>query len=137
MSNVPTLVPESEYSITAMRSSGPGGQHVNKVSTAVLLRFDIKASSLPETTKQRLLELKDKRITLDGVVVLKSNAFRSQQKNKESVIAKLHALIQQASHVPKKRKPTKPTKESVEKRKAEKARKAELKSMRKKPDTDR
>ena len=128
------VIPESEYTISAVRSSGPGGQHVNKVSTAIVLRFDIKASTLPDEIKQRLLESKDKRITDEGVVILKASTYRSQQRNKEEAINKLHVLIERASRTRKKRKPTKPSKAAIAKRLAEKMRKSELKAQRKKPD---
>lgn len=128
-----TDLSESEYTITAVRASGPGGQHVNKVSTAVVLRFDISASSLPETVKQRLLASGDNRITEEGIVLIKSGNFRSQLRNKEAAVERLQELIAEASKVRKQRKPTKPTKAAVEKRLDEKAQRGELKTLRKKP----
>ncbi len=126
-------IPESEYTISATRSSGPGGQHVNKVSTAIVLRFDINASSLSEKTKQRLLETKDSRITDEGVLVIKSSAHRSQLRNKEAAILRLHEIVQAAAKEKKKRKATKPSKSAVEKRLEEKTIRGVIKEQRKKP----
>ena len=126
------VVPAREYTLTAVRSSGPGGQHVNKVSTAVVLRFDIAASSLPEKIKIRLLNLKDKRISSEGILVIKSGASRSQLMNRQTVIDRLHAIIHKAAKPAKRRIKTKPPKSSVEKRLQKKSHKSELKSQRKK-----
>lgn len=125
-------IPESEYQITTMRSSGPGGQHANKVETAVQLRFDIRASSLEIDIKDKLLALNDRRITNDGVLILKSEQFRGQIKNKEAVIERLHAFILEATKPQKTRKVTKPTRASVEVRLESKAKRGKIKGQRKK-----
>jgi ribosome-associated protein len=123
-------VPESEVDISAIRAQGAGGQNVNKVSSAIHLRFAINASSLPEQIKQRLLDLNDQRITKDGVVVIKSQVHRSQEKNKVDALQKLNALIASVALVPKLRRPTKPSRSSQTKRLDGKNLRGQVKSMR-------
>src|SRR5262245_60439935 len=102
-------VPDSEIEIHAMRSQGAGGQHVNKVSSAVHLRFDIKASSLPSLYKEGLLKVRDHRISEDGILTIKAQQFRSQEQNREDALNRLCLLIQSVAVPRRKRKPTKPT----------------------------
>ena len=123
-------IPESELVFSAIRASGPGGQNVNKVSTAVQLRFDIQASSLGAEIKQRLLNYSDSRINKDGSVVIKAQRFRSQDKNKQDAISRLQTLILKATHVKRKRIATKPGRASKEKRLREKKKLGDKKSGR-------
>ncbi len=124
-------VPEHEVELSAIRAQGPGGQNVHKVSSAVHLRFDIRASSLPAHVKHRLLALGDQRITKDGVVVIKAQTARSQEQNRAEAMARLQELVDEASHVPTVRKPTKPTYGSKQRRLKEKSVRSQVKAGRK------
>jgi ribosome-associated protein len=123
-------IPDAEIDIQAMRSQGAGGQNVNKVSSAVHLRFDVRASSLPEECKQRVLALRDQRISDDGVIVIRAQQFRSQVKNREDALRRLAELIRGALQVPKVRRATKPTLASREKRLDTKTQRARIKTAR-------
>ena len=123
-------IPESEIEITAVRSQGAGGQKVNKTSSAIHLRFDVRASSLPDEIKSRLLASADRRVTDDGVVVIKAQQHRSQEMNRAEALRRLHELVGAASIVRKTRRPTRPTRGSKERRLEGKARRATIKSLR-------
>ena len=110
------VIPEYEVEISAVRAQGAGGQNVNKVSSAIHLRFDVRASSLPDAVKERLLALPDQRITRTGVVVIKAQQHRSQDMNRAEALARLHELVEAAAFVPKKRRPTKPSRSARRKR---------------------
>jgi ribosome-associated protein len=127
---MPYVVAESEVEFSAIRAQGPGGQHVNKASTAVQLRFNVAASALPGAVKVRLLALQDSRISSDGTVVIKAQGTRSQEQNKAEALARLQELVAQAEHVPRVRRATKPTFGSKQRRLAGKAQRGEVKAGR-------
>jgi ribosome-associated protein len=123
-------IAEQELDERFVRASGPGGQNVNKVATAVELRFDVTASSLPFDMKQRILRLAGKRVNADGVLLIDSREYRTQAQNREAARARLVALLQQAAKRPKTRRPTKPKAAAKEKRLTMKKRRAGIKQLR-------
>ena len=124
------VIPADELEFSAIRAQGSGGQNVNKVSTAIHLRFDINLSSLPEFYKQRLLSFADQRISKDGVVVIKAQKFRNQEKNREDALTRLGALIRTATQVNKPRRPTRATKGSQKRRVDSKVQRGKTKALR-------
>ncbi|AKH70235.1 RF-1 domain [Spongiibacter sp. IMCC21906] len=123
-------IPEREIELDAIRAQGSGGQNVNKVSSAIHLRFDIQASSLPTVYKERLLALQDQRINKDGVIVIKAQQFRTQEQNREDAFTRLAEIIRQVTIVPKKRRPTRPSKRAKARRMDSKNKRGKIKALR-------
>jgi len=127
----PLLIPDQELEERFVRSSGPGGQNVNKVASAVELRFDVRASAtLPDAVRERLLARRDRRMTAEGVLVIQAQRFRTQERNRDDARQRLHALVEACRDAPKKRVATRPTKGSVERRLGSKRERAQVKRER-------
>jgi ribosome-associated protein len=130
MSQGKLFIPMSEIEMTSVRSSGPGGQNVNAVATAVQLRFDVRGSSLPQPVKQRLLRLRDRRLTRDGVLVIKAQSARTQEANRREALQRLQEVVGQAASPPRVRRPTKPSRAAGERRLENKRHRRRAKALR-------
>jgi len=128
-----TRIALSEIEFTAVRAQGPGGQHVNKTNSAVHLRFDVTASSLPDAAKQKILAISDRRLTDGGLIIIKSQSTTSQMRNKQAALARLAEMLADALKVRKKRRPTKPSKGAVRRRLQKKTQRGQIKTTRRKP----